>query len=58
MKLIERTLLRSDKKNLWLESSCGTGKSRILWMMQNLLSCAEEDFDAYFDDYASRKFSG
>ena len=51
LKLTERALSRSDKKSLWLEGSYGTGKSRIVWMMQNLLSCSEADFDAYFDDY-------
>ena len=51
LKLTERALSRADKKSLWLEGSYGTGKSRILWMMQNLLSCPEADFDAYFDEY-------
>lgn len=51
LKMTERALSRADKKSLWLEGSYGTGKSRILWMMQNLLSCSEEDFDAYFDEY-------
>ena len=51
LKLIERALSRSDKKSLWLEGSYGTGKSRILWMMQNLLSCPEKDFDDYFNEY-------
>lgn len=51
LKLIERALSRSDKKSLWLEGSYGTGKSRIIWMLQNLLSCPENEFDAYFDEY-------
>lgn len=51
LKLTERALSRSDKKSLWIEGSYGTGKSRIVWMMQNLLSCPEADFDAYFDEY-------
>ena len=51
LKMTERALSRSEKKSLWLEGSYGTGKSRILWMMQNLLSCPEADFDAYFDEY-------
>ena len=51
LKSMERALSRSDKKSLWIEGSYGTGKSRILWMMQNLLSCPENDFDAYFDEY-------
>lgn len=51
LKLLERALSRSDKKSLWLEGSYGTGKSRILWMLENLLTCSENDFDAYFDEY-------
>ena len=51
LKSMERALSRSDKKSLWIEGSYGTGKSRILWMMQNLLACPENDFDAYFDEY-------
>lgn len=51
LKTAERTLSRSEKKSLWIEGSYGTGKSRILWMMQNLLECSEEEFDAYFNEY-------
>lgn len=51
LKLTERALSRTEKKSLWIEGSYGTGKSRILWMMKNLLTCPEKEFDAYFDDY-------
>ena len=51
LKLTERVLSRADKKSIWIDGSYGTGKSRILWMMQNLLSCSENEFDAYFDKY-------
>ena len=51
LKMTERILSRADKKSLWIEGSYGTGKSRIIWMMQNLLTCPENEFDAYFDDY-------
>lgn len=51
LKNLERALSRSDKKSLWVEGAYGTGKSRILWMMKNLLTCSESDFDAYFDEY-------
>ena len=51
LKSTERALSRADKKSLWVEGTYGTGKSRILWMMQNLFSCSEEEFDAYFDEY-------
>ena len=53
LKLVERALSRSDKKSLWLEGSYGTGKSRIVWMMQNLLTCSENEFDSYFDKYGN-----
>ena len=51
LKMTERVLSRADKKGLWIEGSYGTGKSRIIWMMQNLLTCTEDEFDAYFDEY-------
>lgn len=51
LKMTERALSRADKKSLWIEGSYGTGKSRIVWMMQNLLTCPENEFDAYFDEY-------
>ena len=51
LRMLERALSRLQKKSLWIEGSYGTGKSRILWMMQNLLSCSDAEFDAYFDEY-------
>lgn len=51
LKLVERAFSRADKKSIWIEGSYGTGKSRIVWMMQNLLTCPEADFDAYFNEY-------
>ena len=51
LKLVERALSRVDKKGLWIEGSYGTGKSRIVWMLQNLLSCPESEFDNYFAEY-------
>ena len=51
LKSAQRTFSRSEKKSLWIEGSYGTGKSRILWMMENLLTCPENEFDAYFDEY-------
>ena len=51
LKMTERALSRADKKSIWLEGSYGTGKSRIIWMLRNLFSCPEEEFDAYFDGY-------
>ncbi|MBR1421803.1 MAG: hypothetical protein IJ575_12220 [Selenomonadaceae bacterium] len=51
LKSLNRMLDRLDKKGLWIEGSYGTGKSRIVWMMENLLSCSDADFDSYFDEY-------
>lgn len=51
LKTLERALSRSDKKSLWIAGAYGTGKSRIIWMMQNLLSCSADEFEAYFDEY-------
>ena len=55
LKLTERALSRNEKKSLWLEGAYGTGKSRILWMMQNLLTCSDKEFDDYFEDYDNLK---
>ena len=49
---LERILSRAgntDKKSLWIEGSYGTGKSRLLWTLQNLLECPAEDLVAYFN---------
>lgn len=48
---LEKILSRasnSDKKSLWIEGSYGTGKSRLLWTLRNLLDCAPEELTAYF----------
>ena len=55
LKSMERALSRTDKKSIWLEGSYGTGKSRIIWLLQNLLTCPEKEFDAYFDEYENLK---
>lgn len=49
---LEKILSRAsntDKKSLWIEGSYGTGKSRLLWTLQNLLECPPEDLTAYFN---------
>ena len=48
---LEKILSRAsnaDKKSLWIEGSYGTGKSRLLWTLRNLLDCAPEQLTAYF----------
>lgn len=39
-------------KPLWVHGAYGTGKSRIVWTLGELLTCAPDELDAYFDDYA------
>ena len=49
---LEKILSRAsntDKKGLWIEGSYGTGKSRLLWTLQNLLDCPPEHLVAYFN---------
>ena len=49
---LEKILSRAsntDKKGLWVEGSYGTGKSRLLWTLRNLLDCAPENLIAYFN---------
>ena len=37
------------KKGIWIEGSYGTGKSRVIWALKNLLECSEEEFRSYFE---------
>ena len=49
---LEKILSRAsntDKKSLWVEGSYGTGKSRLLWTLRNLLDCPPENLVAYFN---------
>lgn len=49
---LEKILSRAsntDKKGLWVEGSYGTGKSRLLWTLRNLLDCPPEKLVAYFN---------
>ncbi|MBR1645346.1 MAG: hypothetical protein IJ685_01085 [Selenomonadaceae bacterium] len=49
---LEKILSRAsntDKKSLWVEGSYGTGKSRLLWTLRNLLDCPPADLIAYFN---------
>lgn len=50
----ERMLARGrgpDKHGIWVEGSYGTGKSRTIWTLQNLLTCSEREFVDYFDRF-------
>lgn len=47
----ERMLAREtgrDKHGIWVEGSYGTGKSRVVWTLQNLLTCPEAELREYF----------
>ena len=39
------------KASIWVDGSYGTGKSRLIWALENLLICSDEEFDEYFDKY-------
>lgn len=48
----ERMLAREtgrDKHGIWVEGSYGTGKSRVVWTLQNLLTCPETELREYFN---------
>ena len=48
----ERMLAREtgrDKHGIWVEGSYGTGKSRVVWTLQNLLTCSEAELREYFN---------
>lgn len=42
---------RGKKHCIWVQGAFGTGKSRVIWTVQELLSCTEEKFNAYFDEF-------
>ena len=61
LETVERMLARdtvSDRHGIWIEGSYGTGKSRVLWTLQNILNCSESDLIEYFNSFdALRKKS-
>ncbi|MBR0282733.1 MAG: hypothetical protein IJQ81_14315, partial [Oscillibacter sp.] len=55
---VERMISRKtngNKHSIWVRGSYGTGKSRLLWTVRELLACPDEQFHAYFDKYAALK---
>jgi len=40
-----------DKHGIWVEGSYGTGKSRVVWALQNLLTCSAEEVHQYFNNF-------
>jgi hypothetical protein len=52
----ERMLAREagkDKHGIWVEGSYGTGKSRVVWALENLLTCSAEEVYQYFGNFDS-----
>ena len=55
---LEKILSRSSntyKKGLWIDGSFGTGKSRVIWTLKNLLDCQPEQLAEYFNAYDKLK---
>ncbi len=55
---LEKILSRSSntyKKGLWIEGSFGTGKSRVIWTLKNLLDCQPKKLAEYFNSYDKLK---
>lgn len=53
---VERMLARETsgkKHSIWLHGSFGTGKSRVVWTINKLLTCPEEELIAYFNENPS-----
>ena len=51
---VERMIARKTsghKHSIWVRGSYGTGKSRLLWTVRELLTCPDEQFQVYFDKY-------
>ncbi len=54
LKRTEKMLARGsemDKHSIWIHGAYGTGKSQVTWALRSLLTCSDDDFDAFFDDY-------
>lgn len=51
---LERVLSRETTQyqhGIMVDGTYGIGKSRLLWTIENLLKCSEEEFLSYFDEY-------
>lgn len=54
----ERMLAREtgkDKHGIWVEGSYGTGKSRVIWALENLFTCSPEELCEYFNNFDALK---
>lgn len=41
---------RGKKHCIWAQGAFGTGKSRVIWTIRELLNCSEDKLLSYFDD--------
>lgn len=58
LEAVARMLARESndaKRSIWLDGSYGTGKSRLIWALYNLLKSTDKEFNAYFDKYDALK---
>ncbi len=59
LKRLERMLGRENslnKHSIWIQGAYGTGKSRIAWTLDNLLTCSPEELEEYFDTYDDLRY--
>ena len=51
---LERMLARETsgkKHSIWVHGSFGTGKSRVIWAINQLLTCSDKEFCDYFNEH-------
>lgn len=49
-KMLSRETAKA-KFSIWVDGSYGTGKSRLVWAVENLLICSDKEFNEFFDKY-------
>lgn len=43
--------ITGKKHWLWVQGSYGTGKSRLVWTVQQMMSCSDDELRSYFGEY-------
>ncbi len=46
---------RGKRHCLWVQGAFGTGKSRVIWTLRELLTCHEDKFNEYFNSFEALK---
>lgn len=46
---------RGKRHCIWVQGAFGTGKSRVIWTLRELLTCSEEKFNTYFNEFDALK---